>query len=319
MNCGGEWMHHSCQPNSTHPAAPTHCSSIPPPPCKQDTLLRPPFHLQPFAICCEQGLFPYWQWLLQEGKESWNHRIAERLGLEGTLKPALFKPLAWAGLPPTSSGCLGPHPPWPWAPPGMGQCPTYIKNWQDDKPGTVQPPTHCWPCPLSAMPFLQNKQGPPSFLASMHHSPHAELVADTVLPRRLGPRQRPGFQKRCCCRKLALLLDLRLPHPCFPGQRLTCFSGGLEDTKALCKEMPTLGHLGKLSLEWLQHCAPTQSLKTSDREFLRLISYTEVCVSPVYWIIASQIFYVLQLNFFFSIKGYIPFLCDIFLRVIRDQ
>ena len=27
---------------------------------------------------------------------------------------------AAGGLPPTSSGCPGPHPTWPWAPPGMG-------------------------------------------------------------------------------------------------------------------------------------------------------------------------------------------------------
>jgi len=25
----------------------------------------------------------------------------------------------WSGLPPPRSGCTGPHPPWPWAPPGM--------------------------------------------------------------------------------------------------------------------------------------------------------------------------------------------------------
>ena len=29
-------------------------------------------------------------------------------------------PLPRAGLPPTSSGCPGPHPTWPWVPPGMG-------------------------------------------------------------------------------------------------------------------------------------------------------------------------------------------------------
>jgi len=29
-------------------------------------------------------------------------------------------PLTWAELSPTSSGCPGPHPTWPWAPPEMG-------------------------------------------------------------------------------------------------------------------------------------------------------------------------------------------------------
>ena len=38
------------------------------------------------------------------------HRIAEWLELEGTLKSTQFQPLPWARLPPTSSGCPGPHP-----------------------------------------------------------------------------------------------------------------------------------------------------------------------------------------------------------------
>ena len=44
----------------------------------------------------------------------------EGFGLEGTSKPTFPQPLPWAGLPHTSSGCPGPHPTWPWAPPGMG-------------------------------------------------------------------------------------------------------------------------------------------------------------------------------------------------------
>ena len=47
-----------------------------------------------------------------------NRRITERFGLEGISKPT--QPLPWAWLSPTSSGCPGPHPTWPWAPPGMG-------------------------------------------------------------------------------------------------------------------------------------------------------------------------------------------------------
>jgi len=49
--------------------------------------------------------------------ESQNRRMA---WVEGTSKTIYFQPLPWAGLPPTSSGCPGPHPTWPWAPPGMG-------------------------------------------------------------------------------------------------------------------------------------------------------------------------------------------------------
>jgi len=36
----------------------------------------------------------------------------EWLGLERTLQPTQPQPLPW--------GCPGPHPAWPWAPPGMG-------------------------------------------------------------------------------------------------------------------------------------------------------------------------------------------------------
>jgi len=35
-------------------------------------------------------------------------------------------PMPWAGLPPTSSGCPGPHPTWPGAPPGMGHYTTSL-------------------------------------------------------------------------------------------------------------------------------------------------------------------------------------------------
>jgi len=35
------------------------------------------------------------------------------LGLEGILKPTQPQPLPWVGLPPSSSGCPGPHPAWP--------------------------------------------------------------------------------------------------------------------------------------------------------------------------------------------------------------
>ena len=49
-----------------------------------------------------------------------NYRITEWLGLEGNLRLAPLQPLPWAGLSPTSSGCLGPHPTWSWAPPRIG-------------------------------------------------------------------------------------------------------------------------------------------------------------------------------------------------------
>ena len=39
--------------------------------------------------------------------------------VERTPKTIYFQPLLRAGLPPTSSGCPGPHPTWPWALPGM--------------------------------------------------------------------------------------------------------------------------------------------------------------------------------------------------------
>jgi len=51
---------------------------------------------------------------------SWNCRITERFGLERTSNPASPNSVPWAGLPPSSSGCPGPHPTWPRAPPGMG-------------------------------------------------------------------------------------------------------------------------------------------------------------------------------------------------------
>jgi len=41
------------------------------------------------------------------------HRIIEWHGSSSC------SPLLWTGLPSTRSGCTGPHPPWPWAPPGM--------------------------------------------------------------------------------------------------------------------------------------------------------------------------------------------------------
>ena len=51
---------------------------------------------------------------------SQNHRMA---WLGRDLKAHLSQPLPWAGLMPTSSGCPGPHPTWPWAPPGMWMLP----------------------------------------------------------------------------------------------------------------------------------------------------------------------------------------------------
>jgi len=49
-----------------------------------------------------------------------DHRITEWRGLEGTLKIIQFHLPAIGWLPPRSSACPGPHPAWPWAPPGMG-------------------------------------------------------------------------------------------------------------------------------------------------------------------------------------------------------
>ena len=44
------------------------------------------------------------------------------LGWKGPQSPRSPNPIPWAGLPPTSSGCPGPHPTWPSAPPEMGSC-----------------------------------------------------------------------------------------------------------------------------------------------------------------------------------------------------
>ena len=38
----------------------------------------------------------------------------------GPQSPPISNPVVWAGLPPTRSGCQGPHPTWPWVPPRMG-------------------------------------------------------------------------------------------------------------------------------------------------------------------------------------------------------
>lgn len=67
-----------------------------------------------------------------------NHRIIEGVGLERTLQPTQLQPPAVGWLPPTKSGCPGPHPPWPWAPPGMGlsgqqcQCLTSSEKFPTD-------------------------------------------------------------------------------------------------------------------------------------------------------------------------------------------
>ena len=52
---------------------------------------------------------------------SWVFIESKGLWLEGTSKPAQPQPLLWAELPPTSSGCPGPHPTRPRVPAGMGQ------------------------------------------------------------------------------------------------------------------------------------------------------------------------------------------------------
>ena len=55
-------------------------------------------------------------WLLRcsghrDGILSYNHRIIEGLMVGRDLKDhPVATPLLWAGLPPTRSGCLGPHP-----------------------------------------------------------------------------------------------------------------------------------------------------------------------------------------------------------------
>ena len=41
------------------------------------------------------------------------HSFTEQLRLEGSSMPTQCHPWPWAGLPPTSSGCPGPHPTWP--------------------------------------------------------------------------------------------------------------------------------------------------------------------------------------------------------------
>jgi len=55
-----------------------------------------------------------------------NHRVVERLGLEGTSKIIQFNPLLQAQLPTAKSytrwGCPVPHPARPWTSPGMGIC-----------------------------------------------------------------------------------------------------------------------------------------------------------------------------------------------------
>jgi len=51
------------------------------------------------------------------------HRITQSqnvLGWKEPHKSSISNPLPPAGLTPTSSGCPGPHPTWPWAPPQVG-------------------------------------------------------------------------------------------------------------------------------------------------------------------------------------------------------
>ena len=48
------------------------------------------------------------------------HRITEWFGLERNLGAQPSPTSAMGKAAPPSSGCPGPHPTWPWAPPGMG-------------------------------------------------------------------------------------------------------------------------------------------------------------------------------------------------------
>ena len=54
---------------------------------------------------------------------SWNHKIRESqndLGWKEPCSPPSSNLLPWARQRPTSLGCPGPHPTWPYAPPGVG-------------------------------------------------------------------------------------------------------------------------------------------------------------------------------------------------------
>jgi len=84
-----------------------------------------------------------------------NHRITERLGLEGASKPTLpSMPAVGRAVHLTSSGCPEPCPAWPWAPPGMGH---HSFSGQPDIPvckGNVllQLNTAVEECPLKSVP-----------------------------------------------------------------------------------------------------------------------------------------------------------------------
>jgi len=68
------------------------------------------------------GSFALWDSSLQSTMKapSVNHWTTEWVGSEGTLKITELQSPAMGWLLPTRSGCTGPHPIWPWAPPGMG-------------------------------------------------------------------------------------------------------------------------------------------------------------------------------------------------------
>jgi len=97
-----------------------------------------------------------------------NHRITEWPGLEGIMN---LQPPCRAG-PPTSPftrpGCPGPHPTWPWAPPGTGiynlsgqPVPAPHHSRSKELPPNIQPKSSLFqlktfpPCPALIYPFKE--------------------------------------------------------------------------------------------------------------------------------------------------------------------
>ena len=83
-------------------------------------------------LCCHliafySFIFMSWIWNVWQCAPLFNHasskkenRIIECFGVEGIFKDHPVPiPLPLAGLPPTSSGCTGSHPTWPWTSPQM--------------------------------------------------------------------------------------------------------------------------------------------------------------------------------------------------------
>jgi len=81
-----------------------------------------PFQMKSFASTL-QFKKTCQRFLYSDKTKSQNHRITEWPGLEGTSRIMNLQPPCQAGpsiSPFTRPGCPGPHPTWPWTPPGTG-------------------------------------------------------------------------------------------------------------------------------------------------------------------------------------------------------